>query len=272
MSWFDDLAGIAGSVGNIGSGLGALGAVGSLFGSSGLSSRKAMAIQAQYNREVMQNQLQWRASDAKAAGIHPLYAMGAPTVSFAPNAVGDTNSLSQRLSDAGQSISRASQAFSDTRARKVIADQQARLNEAQIEGQVLANQKTASEIALMRTGATTPLNSNPLITGQGDSDVGRVNVLPSSVVTGSRSAAARQPGAITEYQFTAPDARGNVGLVPSQDMKQRIEDDFIAETLWHLKNRLIAPRHPDQDMYWNPLTQSYRRNPIPRKYRFIKSF
>lgn len=35
-------------------------------------------------REALQNSIRWRVADAKAAGIHPLYALGAPSMNIAP--------------------------------------------------------------------------------------------------------------------------------------------------------------------------------------------
>lgn len=57
-------------------------------------------------REFAQNAIQWKVADAKKAGVHPLYALGAPTMSFAPNAVGAASDFSD-FGRAGQDISRA---------------------------------------------------------------------------------------------------------------------------------------------------------------------
>lgn len=50
--------------------------------------------------------LKWKVQDAKEAGIHPLYALGASTSSYSPVSVGDT-SLGSGLAAAGQDIGRA---------------------------------------------------------------------------------------------------------------------------------------------------------------------
>lgn len=57
--------------------------------------------QAQLQREFAQNGIRWKVEDAKAAGIHPLYALGASTAQYSPISVG-TDFASQ-----GQNLGRA---------------------------------------------------------------------------------------------------------------------------------------------------------------------
>lgn len=59
-------------------------------------------------REFAQTGIQWKVQDAKQAGIHPLYALGANTVSYAPSALNLTPSNpGTGIAAAGQDISRA---------------------------------------------------------------------------------------------------------------------------------------------------------------------
>lgn len=63
------------------------------------------AMQVQFAKEGVR----WKVDDAKAAGIHPLYALGANTVSYSPSAVGqiaDTN-MGTAFASAGQDLGRA---------------------------------------------------------------------------------------------------------------------------------------------------------------------
>lgn len=78
--------------------------LGGLFGRS--SQDKANAQNIQLQKDFAQQGIRWKVADAKAAGIHPLYALGAQTHSFSPSLVGDT-SLPTGLANAGQDISRA---------------------------------------------------------------------------------------------------------------------------------------------------------------------
>lgn len=52
----------------------------------GYSGRKAESKDRRFQRQFAKNQIQWRVEDAKKAGLHPLAALGAPTVSPAVSA------------------------------------------------------------------------------------------------------------------------------------------------------------------------------------------
>lgn len=77
----------------------------SLF--SGSQNRATQERIAQQNidmqREFAQSGIRWKVADAQAAGVHPLFALGANTQSFSPVSVGTDNSIAE----AGQSIGRA---------------------------------------------------------------------------------------------------------------------------------------------------------------------
>lgn len=60
-------------------------------------------------KEFAQSGIQWKVQDAAKAGIHPLYALGANTVSYSPTSVGTTAPNFDFLADAGQNIGRAIQ-------------------------------------------------------------------------------------------------------------------------------------------------------------------
>lgn len=49
------------------------------------------------------NAIQWKVKDAQKAGVHPLYALGAPTMNYSPVSVGGMSNFA----DAGQDIGRA---------------------------------------------------------------------------------------------------------------------------------------------------------------------
>lgn len=75
-----------------------------------LSDRKNQQISnqnIQYQKEFAKNSIQWRTDDAQAAGIHPLYAMGAQTSSF-QNQQPTGSAAGDALGMAGRQYSRAS--------------------------------------------------------------------------------------------------------------------------------------------------------------------
>lgn len=81
----------------------AISAASSLIG--GLFGQKKADEQAKLQREFAQNSVQWKVEDAKKAGVSPLFALGAPTVSYSPISVG--SDLASGITNAGQDISRA---------------------------------------------------------------------------------------------------------------------------------------------------------------------
>lgn len=112
MGFFSDI--FKGSGGSI------IGAATSLAGTLLGANSNADAAQANYNaqKEFAQNGIRWRVEDAKAAGIHPLAALGAHTQSFSPVFQGTDYS---GFSNAGQYISRAMEA-KQTQAERELAD------------------------------------------------------------------------------------------------------------------------------------------------------
>lgn len=215
-------------------------------------------------KEFAQNGIRWKVADAREAGIHPLYALGANTTSFSPVNVGDTSN-GAGLAQAGQDIGRAIDATrtSDERAHAQTLGQ-LQLKRAGLENDLLETQIAGSKAALLRS-----TQSPPMPTGAAGFNIwdgqGNVNPVASEITVGSPGNPNRQPGQITEYQFTAPGPNGTVGLVPSNDAKDRNDDDFIASMLWHLQHRLVAPPAPSKDLVWNPLIQRYVKKPWLRK-------
>lgn len=88
-----------------------IGAGASLLGGSLDNSNARGQWQNEYNaqKEFAQNGIRWKVADAKAAGIHPLAALGAQTMSYSPQAVSHSN-YAQTLGQMGQNIGRAIQA------------------------------------------------------------------------------------------------------------------------------------------------------------------
>lgn len=104
MGFFDDSAGgIAGAIGSVAGG--ALG----LIGNSQTNAANAAAANLSYEqqKEFAQNGIRWRVADAKAAGIHPLAALGAMPANYTPAASVANSPDYSFLADAGQNIGRA---------------------------------------------------------------------------------------------------------------------------------------------------------------------
>lgn len=86
--------------------------------------RAASAADRDFQREVFQNQYQWKAADARAAGLHPLAVIGGGSYSASPSSV-PFPSMSDALGKLGDGIGDAVAAFKskdEMAAEKAIAE------------------------------------------------------------------------------------------------------------------------------------------------------
>lgn len=125
-----------------------------LSAAGGIASSLFGASEAKKNREkqdqYMLNGISYKVADAKRAGIHPLYALGANTMSFSPVSAGGPDV--SFLGDMGQNIDRARSATSGPAVRGA-----ARVLEGlTLERASLENDKLRSEIRRMNSAGTPP--------------------------------------------------------------------------------------------------------------------
>lgn len=112
------------------------------------SNRIAMenaAVNRKMQQEFAENSIRWKVEDARRAGIHPLYALGANTVSFSPVSVGHVpeTGLASGVASMGQDISRALHATrtGPERASAVLdTAQQLQLENAGLQNELLRTQ------------------------------------------------------------------------------------------------------------------------------------
>lgn len=235
----------------------------------------------QQQREFAQHGIRWKVEDAKAAGLHPLAALGANTHSFAPVSVGavpDTAHADAMASfgrDLGQGLERGINATRTQPERQQAMAALGQKNmELQVEHNQLQNDYLRSKIALMNSAPNPPLPSNsdmPLLTGQGNSykTGGYVTEVPSEVTHAAPGHPSQQVGKVTDLGW----AQTKTGLVPvpSKDVKERIEDQLIPETMWAIRNQVLPnvsgavdkpPKHllPKgyDDWEWSYLRQEYQ--------------
>jgi len=229
----------------------------------------AQANEIATQKEFAQNGIRWKMDDAKAAGIHPLAALGAPTASGGGTMITSQpdTSVSQGLQNMGQSVSRAIQSQRTAQERQ-LADLQLANAQADLDGKLIENQiKSSSYQKMNQVGPAFPsAMDGAMIPGQGNSVIPGFKVTPSEASASSRFNSGVQAGGINSLQYTR-EADGSIGIAPSKDAKERNEDDFIAESLWHIKNRFMPPP-PDPREWplpkgftkwqWNPFTQSFK--------------
>jgi len=235
---------------------------------SNAAARDAAAREGALNRRLQkqfaQHGIRWRVQDAMAAGLSPLAALGATGASYTPSSSlfdEGPNPAAELASKMGQNVGRA---INSTRTKEERAAAQIQLEHGQLQNDLLR-----SQIALNNANSNPPLpsavSSNGL-PGQGDAFV----VNPAAAHASQRGQPAQEAGAINSYAF----ARTPTGLsvVPSKDIKERIEDDFIQETAWAIRNNLLpavrglpAPNPRDYPLpagydrwVWHPGAQEFR--------------
>lgn len=178
---------------------------------SNRASRNQAAAEQAAQREFAQHGIRWKVADAKAAGIHPLYALGASTHSYSPVMAGD--SLGAALGQAGQDIGRAIHATATAAERR---EQEQRLAEAARRAEAreierhhsgLANDEVqrqwyAAQIASLRQKASGP--PSPAVTS-GVSSGG----VPAGAFTPVLGSAGR---GVTKASEAISHSRGNAGL------------------------------------------------------------
>lgn len=198
------------------------GVLGSILGKS--------AAKKQYNQQVSfaQNAIQWKAADAIKAGLHPLAALGANTVSYSPQAVGD---MMGPMSDMGQDVGRAIQATANGTERATGKVAMLQLERAGLENDLLRTQ-IASENARLRAqiGPTLPTDggAGELIPGQGNS------LIPSKVV----------PPQYTKGLNMGKGVNTNPYFSDAQTIEDRYGDSEILSMLSAIMNS-------GADAYWN---------------------
>lgn len=170
-----------------------IGAAGGLAG--GLISNASQNQLAQQNyqaqKEFAQNGIRWKVADAKAAGLHPLAALGAQGYTYNPVMVGGSDlglsAVGENLANMGQGIDRAMSAKQQAREREAmqayesqvrqkdlaLKDKQLALLDSEI-AQNMANSRLALSRAQLPP-ALPPSTSRSVLPGQGDLRSGNNN-------------------------------------------------------------------------------------------------
>lgn len=238
---------------------GALGLIGA--GQSQASAERLNQLNYEHQKEFAQNGIRWKVADAKAAGLHPLAALGASTASYSPSAViGDSPDYSF-LKDMGQGIDRAMDAKATQRERAEREQKENALFNEELKGKQLQNQETETRIQSMKWDMTMELARNAaqsartqqqvpampslapdgsLMPGQGNAtSFSGIETKPAEIVTNEPGRPGQERGSVTELGFTRTND-GGYAPVMSSDAKDRLDDDFIGSSLWHLRNSLPA--------------------------------
>lgn len=176
-------------------------------------------------REFAQSGIQWKVKDAEAAGVHPLFALGANTTSYQPTSVGGGASNFDFVGQAGQNIGRAIDATRSTPA-SALALQAGKI---QLEGLQLDNELKRTQLA---SAIQTNMSAHPglpglftrhVVDGQGDSGSMDATVSPAQHML-------RQPQYTSNLKAYGKDFEPSPRFSDAQSYEDRYGEmsDFIA--------------------------------------------
>lgn len=246
---------------------GAISAGGSLIGGLLGSEAQEDANNSNYymQKEFAKNGIRWKVEDAKAAGIHPLAALGAQVSSPSASYVGDT-SLATGVAGAGQDISRAIHSTRSQPERisshvKSMQDLQVEGAKLENQGKALNNQMLASQIAKVNHAPNPPLPSGRPLNGGLSGQQPDVVYNPLERVKSQSGNIAKEVGEVPDYQLVRT-RTGGLSILPSIDAKNRMEDQLIPEFGWAIRNQLLPflnVKMPYVDPRQHPLPKGYSR-------------
>lgn len=281
-----DLGFLGGIVSGIGSMFGgAQAASGARKGAkiSAKATMRASRLNLKYQKKFAQKGIQWKMKDAKKAGINPLAALGAQTMSFAPSFVGTGDggaaaagaALQEGYAGMGQGFGRAIEAYQDSNTRSENNMYLRALQAKQIENMDLQNQALASQIQLMNQPGRPPPNNTAsavIVPGNGAD----ANVIPRTTVGDAWRGI--DPGQINDTSRINSGNNTQV-VVPSKAAKELVEDAVIPETQMAIRHNMdllanpraawVGPIGKHEDVSYNPFTGRLTKSLKPEFERRI---
>lgn len=249
--------------------------LGGMFGPNPQEEANKQNIKLQ--KQFAQQGIQWRVRDAQAAGIHPLYALGAQTPSFSPSVV-PTESKFSGLVNAGQNIARAAMATQSKEEKAAVQlqqVQQSRLIEGQIQNQQIRNNILQEEFNRMKAPGTPPGIPSGSPGEFATNDVKNVPAEVTSSLMGGYTQAGHNP--LFQIFKAGPDS---YKLALSSKAKEAMEDspqEMFTQAEMLVRNGSIVPypapagKEWRLDRYMNiylgePTNQTYLRKKYPQAY------
>lgn len=268
--------------------------------------REQMAMQ----REFAQNGIQWRVEDAKKAGLHPLYAIGASGASYMPVSQ-DSSAMGNAVADAGAYLGKAIDGSVDKATRRALEQENLEYARQQRE---LASMKSGAEIMNLElqnrrlvldneyqqmlnsqkasgvsgnparpVSVSTPMGefgvNNPSrrshlskVGGNSASALVGVNLKPSDVVMSARGRPEITAGANSDSSLIR--TGDGYAIIPSEQFANSTDDDIISKIAWHMRNtvgnRIDLP--PDLDTRSYPLPSWAPKDSVWRYNRFVGEY
>lgn len=229
-------------------------------------SRRARSEEYERQKEFAQMGIRWRVADAKAAGLHPLFALGAATPGYSPSVqVGDSGHA-----QAGQEISRAMLASAEHGVKREQAGLAAKLADAAMERDYaqaayywsLALRTERSPGAGAPTDPSVYANPNVQVNPNFDARTAAdlVKVNPSEAVSysgGDRSLAAARSSVWQEYVYRDDKGKHRVIYLPGG--KGSIEEALESVS----ENYMLMLTVLNENIRRNPEFLSEARGTIP---------
>lgn len=210
-----------------------------LFGSQSPQGKEMTEYQRQ--KEFAQHGIRWRVEDAVRAGLNPEAVLGTSGASYSPQfssgPVAPSYSDSDRAIDSftamGQNMFRSASATM-TAEEKQFKSLQLQSLQQDIINKGIHNEILMKQYRDMNNGITFPSGEN-FVPGQTNS--GLIKTSPMGKTASHPNRPAQEPGWSPDVGF----ARTDTGLVPvpSKDIKERIEDQMIPETMWAIRNYVM---------------------------------
>lgn len=227
-------------------------AAGSVF--SALSGRREARRQQEQQREFAQHGIRWRVEDAKAAGLHPLAALGAQLPSYQPVSSAFGEQMGSAIGSLGEAYGASQQKApveqEPDRDLDIERYNKARADLAELD--VIAKQREMSQAQL----AGQPGQAVPVVlpTSQSNLNKGRlkpgVKVVPDEVTAGKSGLTAGVHPGFTEVEI--PMGRGTRKFSAMGDkLAQATEDDALMRMWLNFQaNRHRLVEFFSQDVPW----------------------
>lgn len=237
----------------------------------GLLNRDAQKQNIKLQKQFAQQGIQWRAADAKAAGISKLYALGANTTSYSPVSVG--GGIGDAISAAGQNVGRAVDATAGPAGR--AGHLATELATVQIEGAKLDNeirrqQLLSNVVTRTQPGQPPAINATettPVVPGQGNSGM----VLKREIAPSLEGQPWRSFGVTPEVDMW----RTTHGFAPEvpQQLGEAQESQPLSAAQWFLRNKILPSMDESRRTYPYPAPEGkeWVFNPIFGEYTLRSS-
>ena len=233
-------------------------------------------------REFAQQGVRWKVEDAKAAGLHPLAALGSQTNAYTPQAmpVFDDSPMGRGISQAGQNISRAVATQKTAEEKEFTA---LKLQRARLENKLGEVEYVKALRDLYPPSATNMPSSNVNSVGVLEQDINTsqdgqyVNYVAKDIIPGSKMG--QQTGARHQNQIFH-DENGYAIITPSKEATEPMENDFVEKIryagrkVWGIAQANWYHKHNMGKGYNKFISKARRFRPIARpgyEYRLARN-